>query len=125
MTPSKKAKLLARIGAGMDTDSAAAELGIPVSDITNCTKAFTSKIDEAARAGSARLRGRLFKNALRDGDQKYLQDILDRRAQAGANQPISRIERHIIDVTHCPKCKHRLVQLPSVQTKPSNGAAHD
>ena len=58
MTPTLKKKLLARINAGMDDDSAAAELGIPASEITNASKRFAAQIDEAVRAGSARLRGR-------------------------------------------------------------------
>ena len=125
MTPTQKKKLIAQIEAGMDSDSACAVLGISASEITNASKRFAAQIDEAVRSGSARLRGRLFKNALRDDDTKYLQDLLDRRAQAGA-ETITRIERHIIDVTHCPRCKHQLVKLPSESLhtkKPANGKA--
>lgn len=107
MTPTQKKKLLTQIEAGMDSDSACAVLGIPASEITNASKRFAAQIDSAVRAGSARLRGRLFKNALRDDDTKYLQDLLDRRAQAGANQAITRIERVVIDggyrCAHCGK----------------------
>ena len=90
----------------MDSDSAAAELGIPLADLTNGTKRFTDQIDEAVRAGSARLRGRLYTNALRDDDTKYLQDILDRRAQAGAEAPITEIRRIILSPPggHCVHC---------------------
>ena len=136
MTPTLKKKLLARINAGLDTDSAAAELGIPVSDLTNATKRFSDQIAEAVRAGSARLRGRLFKNALRDDDAKFLQDLLDKRAQASANAPITEIRRIIIPMTHCPKCQHNLGTpaggksrpLHTKREKPSkgaNGAAHE
>ena len=131
MTPTLKKKLLARINAGLDPDSACAELGIPVSDITNASKRFSEQLDEASRAGSARLRGRLFKNALRDDDTKYLQDLLDRRAHATANEPITKIERVIIDVPHpCTKCGHiPPPPLPTSGVTPSNGsangAAHD
>jgi len=102
MTPATKRKLLARIGAGMDGDSACAELGIPVSEIANASPRFAALIDEAVRAGSARLRGRLFKNALRDDDTKYLQDLLDKRAQVGA-ETITEIRR-IVFFSNCEVC---------------------
>ncbi len=127
MTPTQKKKLLTQIEAGMDSDSACAVLGISASEITNASKRFAAQIDEAVRSGSARLRGRLFKNALRDDDTKYLQDLLDRRANAGANQAITRIERVVIDMTHCPRCKHQLVKMPgAAPPKRTNGqAAHE
>ncbi len=126
MTPTLKKKLLARINAGMDSDSACAVLGIPASEITNASKRFAAQIDSAVRAGSARLRGRLFKNALRDDDTKYLQDLLDRRAQAGANQAITRIERVVIDGGYrCAHCGKPPGAAPKPR-KPTNGqAAHE
>jgi len=126
MTPTLKRKLLARINAGMDTDSAAAELGIPVSEITNCTKAFTAKLDEAVRAGSARLRGRLFKNALRDDDAKFLQEILDRRSHAAANQPVTAIHRLVID-SPCQVCGHTykpVVKPKDIPIEPTDETIH-
>ena len=118
MTPTLKKKLLARINAGMDGDSACAELGIPVSELASASKRFSDQIAVAERAGSARLRGRLFKNALSENDTKFLQDLLDRRANASANEPITRIERVIIDMSHCPKCKHQLVEPTGGQSRP-------
>ncbi len=129
MTPTLKKKLLARINAGMDSDSACAELGIPVSDLHNASKRFADQIAEAERAGGARLRGRLFKNALSENDTKFLQDLLDRRAQAVANEPITKIERVIINPP-CWKCG-AVQPLPSTGLprkkpgKPTNGAARD
>ncbi len=126
MTLALKKKLLARINAGMDGDSACAELGIPASEITNASKLFAARLDEAVRAGSARLRGRLFKNALRDDDTKYLQDLLDRRAQAGANQAITRIERVVIDGGYrCAHCGKPPGAAPKPPKKTNGKAAHD
>ena len=119
MTPATKKKLLARINAGMDGDSACAELGIPVSELTSASKRFTAQIDEATRAGSARLRGRLFKSALSENDTKFLQDLLDRRAFAGANQTITKIERVIIQGGYrCNWCG----KPPSASPKPAKKA---
>ncbi len=126
MTPTLKKKLLARINAGMDADSACAELRISASEITNASKRLSAQIDEAIRAGSARLRGRLFKNALRDDDTKYLQDLLDRRAQAGANQAITRIERVVIDGGYrCAHCGKPPGAAPKPPKRTNGQAAHE
>ena len=123
MTPTLKKKLLARINAGMDGDSACAELRIPVSELANASKRFSDQIAVAERAGSARLRGRLFKNALSENDTKFLQDLLDKRANAGADQTITRIERVIIDGGN--RCRH-CGKPPATDPKPrkqTNGQA--
>ena len=126
MTPAEKRKLIAQIEAGMDSDSACAVLGIPASEITNASKRFAAQISEAERAGSARLRGRLFKNALSANDTKFLQDLLDRRAQAGANQAITRIERVVIDGGYrCAHCGKPPGAAPKPPKKTNGKAAHD
>ena len=124
MTPTLKKKLLARINAGMDGDSACAELSIPVSELTNASKRFAAQLGEATRAGSARLRGRLFKNALSEGDTKFLQDLLDRRANASANEPITEIVRTIISAV-CEKCHHKPKLPGAASQRRGNGVALD
>ena len=125
MTPTTKKKLLARINAGMDGDSACAELGIPVSELNNGSKRFTVQIAEAVSAGSARISGRLFKNALRDDDTKYLQDLLDRRAHAGADQ-IIRVERVILaGGGRCVWCGKPPGNEPKAPKRTNGMGAHD
>jgi hypothetical protein len=126
MTPTLKKKLLARINAGMDGDSACADLGIPVIELTNASKRFAAQIDEATRAGSARLRGRLFKNALAGDDTKYLQDLLDKRANASADQTVTKIQRIIIGPEkdgEYARCHHCGKAPFSKLRKPTNGQA--
>jgi hypothetical protein len=123
LTPTQKRKLLERISAGMDPDSSAAELGIPVSELTRASKRLAAQIGDAVREGSARLRGRLYRNALQLDDVKYLQDILNKRAEAAAAEPITTIERKIIS-SPCQKCGHKQKLLPATTPKgPTNGAA--
>jgi hypothetical protein len=123
MTPTLKKKLLERINAGMDSDSAAAELQIPVSELHKASKRFAAQIDEATRAGSARLRGRLFKNALSENDSRYLESMLEKRMEAAAAEPITAIVRTVISAV-CEKCGHK-PRLLSATTprKPTNGQA--
>jgi hypothetical protein len=126
MTPTLKKKLLERINAGMDADSACAELNIPVVELAKASPKFSEQITIAQRAGSARLRGRLFKNALAGDDTKYLQDILDKRASAGANQTITRIERVIIQGGHrCVHCGKPPATEPKAPKRTNGQAARD
>lgn len=125
MTPTLKRKLLDRINAGMDTDSACAELGIPITEIAAASKRLKELIGTAETAGSARLRGRLFKNALAGDDTRYLQDLLDRRAQVGA-KTITVIERRILSPPggHCVHCG-KAQGTPNPSKRTNGQAAHD
>jgi hypothetical protein len=89
LTREDKAKLLAKVRAGHDLESACAELDVQP-QVVRKDAALMDEVNEAFCTGTARLRARIFDGALKNGDLRILSLMLEERKAAQARIEVAR-----------------------------------
>ena len=108
----KRKKFLDLIAAGHDPEAAAVGAALPLA-ITKRADLQT-KIQDALRVGTARIRSELTRLALADGDARTLEGVLSHRMSQVDSTEVTRIERVIVRQGKCEHCGHSFVEPASV-----------
>lgn len=105
----EKESLLTKLKDGHDVGSAGAVLGLTEGQIGLAQGKFVSEIDAAFKTGTARLRARIMDTALTVDDSATLLKLLEKREkQASQADPITLVERVIVQMQSCPHCDNLL-----------------
>ena len=116
MKAAERAAWLKLISEGHDPKLAAQALSLPVS-VADEPK-FAKAVQAALAMATAKLREKVLSLAIDNSDIRALEKEIERRELQSDGGGITRIERVIIDTTHCPKCKHQLVEPTGGQSRP-------
>ena len=108
MTRDQRKALLKLVGRGLDIESGAAQLNLPMAAIRASGKVYGKQLEAAFASGSALLRARVIEQAVVSDDVKTISAVLEQRELTqAAGQGITRIERVVIEggyrCSHCGK----------------------
>ena len=127
MTRDQRKALLKLVGRGLDIESGAAQLNLPMAEVRKSGKVYAKQLKEAFSVGSALLRARVIETAVVADDTKTISAELERRElTAAAGTAITKIERVIIDGGYrCAHCGKPPGAAPKPPKKTNGKAAHD
>lgn len=101
--------LLTKLRDGHDVESAGAALGLSEGEIRIAKGKHGTEMATAFKTGTARLRARIMDTALTDDDSATLLKLLEKREkQASQADPITLVERIIVQMQSCPHCDNLL-----------------
>ena len=103
--------LLFKLRAGHDLESSGASLGLSGAQIDLARDSFGDEIAKAFKTGTGKLKAKIMQNALDEDNSAVLLKLLEQRekqAESSAD-PITKVERVIVNMSSCPHCDHLLV----------------
>ena len=111
MTRDERKRLLKLVGRGLDIESGAAQLGLPMAYVKKAGKVYAKQLKTAFSVGSALLRARVIESAVVSDDFKTISAELERRELTeAAGIGITEIVRTVLSPTggfcvHCGKAQ--------------------
>ena len=79
MTRDERKRLLKLVGRGLDIESGAAQLGLPMAYVKKAGKQYASQLETAFAVGNSLLRARVIETAVVEDDTKTISAELERR----------------------------------------------
>ena len=120
-----KESLLSKLQNGHDLESAGAALGLTEAQIEVAQGKYGNEIAAAFKTGTARLRARIMDTALTVDDSATLLKLLEKREkQASQADPITLVERVIVQMQSCPHCDN-LLGNPILEDKEPSAETDD
>ena len=120
--------LLTKLCDGHDLESAGAALELTEAQIGLARGKYGTEIAIAFKTGTGKLRAKIMQNALDDDDPAILLKLLEQREKQteSSADPITLVERVIINMFSCPHCDHLLGREPSTSITPiKKGENHE
>ena len=103
--------LLVKLKDGHDLESAGASLGLSGAQIDLARDSFGDEIATAFKTGTGKLKAKIMQNALDEDNSAVLLKLLEQREKQteSSADPITLVERVIVNMSSCPHCDHLLV----------------